>query len=400
MLTRTTLPLAALALLAGTAHAQTDTAALLLQDAAARVSLVDASSASAGKDDKGFFLIAGEDFRLNLRGQIQYRYYFNVRDDAPDNEDITHGFLMRRVRIGATGHLATSKLTFRIETELASGSTSLVDTFLRYDLGEAWAIRAGQFKLPFMQEELNSHTNLLTLDRSVVHAVFSPVYGQGVDVTHTGKSLRWAVAFSDGARTENTAFDASSEAQWALTGRIDARLAGEWKQLDSFNSWRGRPFAAFLGLAAHREEGGDGMTDDVDLCLLTADASVKGSGWNVFASGVVREIDETSGSRFTDWGFMIQGGVFITDQTEVFARFDIVLPDSDRTNGDQFSEYVAGATYFITPESHALKLTGEIAVMPDGQADASSLVRPSGGLGLLQTDEEQYVFRAGIQASF
>jgi hypothetical protein len=142
------------------------------------------------------------------------------------------------------------------------------------------------------------------------------------------------------------------------------------------------------------------MTDDVDLSLLTTDVSVKGSGWNVFAAAVAREIDETSGSRFTDWGLLIQGGVFITDQTELFARFDIVLPDSDRTNGDQFAEYVAGANYFITPESHALKLTGELAIMPDGQADASSLIRPSTGLGLLQTDEEQFVVRAGIQASF
>ena len=373
--------------------------------------LAQASGAPAPAKLKGFALPTGEGTSFAITGNAQFRYAANLRDtdDVGDRDDFTHGFSNRRVRLGAQGTVLDPNLSFRVDGELATAERmELIDVFLAYRWEGGTRVRAGQFKVPLLQEELNSHTRLQTVERSIVNAVFTQNYSQGVEVSHAWESFRVAGAFSDGLNTINTDFDAAREADWALTGRAEWKWAGEWPRLDQFTSWRGSEYAGFLGFAGHVQSGGEtgartGGTNDVDVAQYTADLSIKGDGWNVFLAFVGRNTDSAAAARsFDDFGLVAQGGLFVSEEAELFLRYDHVFVDDDRATspgvgGEDFASITAGVTYYFSPRSHAFKVQAEVVYFPDSQADAGTLVRPSSSTSVLASGEAQGLFRVQTQ---
>ena len=93
----------------------------MLADAGTRTSLLDSAS-PAGHDGRHFFLASDDGaFRLNVSGQIQFRYTLNLRDadDEPDDEidddDTTPGFSTVRTKIAFSGHLFEPALFYRVQ---------------------------------------------------------------------------------------------------------------------------------------------------------------------------------------------------------------------------------------------------------------------------------------------
>ena len=76
----------------------------MLADAETRSSLL--SAGDAGHD--GRFFIAGDGFRLNVGGHIQFRYIANFRDDRPGQDDFESGF-----QTGTSAAFATRNATTR-----------------------------------------------------------------------------------------------------------------------------------------------------------------------------------------------------------------------------------------------------------------------------------------------
>ena len=103
----TTLMLAAGLAAAAPAFAQTSTdtvraqVAEMMADAETRSSLLAAGD--AGHD--GRFFIAGDGFRLNIGGQIQFRYVLNFRDDENNGDDFSNGFQTRRTKLDFNGEI-------------------------------------------------------------------------------------------------------------------------------------------------------------------------------------------------------------------------------------------------------------------------------------------------------
>lgn len=397
------------------------TAQELIAAAAAEPSL-KASRGSAGRDRGRFFIDDGEGGRLSITGNFQFRYSATLRNapDAPagatpeeEPRDFTQGFSNRRVRLVAIGNIDTDT-SFRLDLELADGEAVLADAWTGFKINDQWTVRAGQVKLPFLREEIISHVRQLATERSLINSAFTMDLAPAVVAEYSGASWRAAAALSDGIGAANTYYDNRREADIAFSGRVETLLEGTWTQTDQFTAWPGEGPSSALGFAVHAQSGGEtgadapsGATNDRDFVSLTADASKNGSGWNTYAALVGRSIEDgvgvTGGDGRThqDIGVLLQGGVFLSEQVELFARYGLLIPDSDRGADDLFTEVVVGVNTYIAPKSHAAKLTAEIVWFPSDVAGSSSVVRESARNAVLATDEANEVsLRVQLQTQF
>ncbi|MCC6952127.1 MAG: hypothetical protein IT433_11880 [Phycisphaerales bacterium] len=374
----------------------------LLADAANRSSF---SAAAGGGWEKGsFFISDGGANTLTPYGFTQFRYLMNFRDEdsAGDQDDFTHGFQARRTRVGMKGTVWSKNLSFDMlgEFSRSSGAFTLLDAWGQYKFENNMAIKWGQGKVGLLREELVSDTKQLTLERSTVNSVFTQGRSQMVQLAYTGESFRGWASISDGLNTLNTDFNSASEADYALTARGEFRWGdGDWKRFDDNVSWRGSKYGGMLGAAVHFQDGGEtGGTSDTQVLEATVDASMEGNGWNLFAAAVWRNTD-ASGSDSDDFGAVLQGGYLVSDQCEVFLRYDGVFPDDD-SGGDDFHTLTAGANYYLSPESHAAKFSADIQYYFDAE-DAAGIISPSTGSNLLaDTEDGQIALRLQMQVLF
>lgn len=113
-----------------------------------------------------------------ISGFVQTLY---LADFDKDFKLVDNTLRMRRVRMSIDGKL-TEKLSYKIQGDFVS-SPMLVDAYLKYKFNDAFAIQAGQFKIPFTMESLINPVNLEIFD-----------YGEEItmlcgynDVSKTGK---------------------------------------------------------------------------------------------------------------------------------------------------------------------------------------------------------------------
>lgn len=376
--------------------------AQMLADAGTRSSLANDAGA-AGYD--GRFFIAGTDgtFRLSFGGEVQFRYWGNFDADQPSGDGYRGGFQTDRTRLEFRGNVVSPRLRYRVlgNFNKSGGAFDLLDAYAEHEIAEGLRVRWGQFKLPFDREFFaTTPTEVLTIDRSVVAAVFGLGRSEGVQVGYEADRWRAYGAFSAGRRALDSDFDSSVEADAAFTGRAEFRI-GEagWKQLHDQSSFRGGELGALIGIGGHwQQEGSTGTPASAsgtpNLFSYTADIGVDGDGWNVMGSIVGRTID--TDDSLLDWGFVVQGGAFVTGNAEVFARYSQIIPDDDRSHGDEFRAVTFGFNWFFIPGSHAATLTTEIIWYPDTQADSSAIVSPNSSIGLL-ADDSGGQFAAGLQ---
>lgn len=389
-----------LAACAGIATGQSQSArsheAELIADASTRTSLL-ANEGVAGHDDKGFYIGQG-DAKLYVGGTFQFRYNMTFRDTPSDSDDFTNGFENRRTRLIVSGN-ATKELSFLVQTEFkGDGTTIMKDAWAQYKFDNGWALRIGQQKIPLLREELVADLLQLAAERSVTNAVFSQGRSQGIELNREWESFRFAAGFNDGLNADNTYYDAAKEADFALSARLEYKAAGEWKQFRDFSGWREGPLGVLLGAAAHYQAGGEtGGTTDVDIFEYTGDISLEGSGWNAFAEFVGRHRDEVA-ADYNDFGVIVQGGVFVADQAELFARYDVVIPDDERAGDpDAFNTISFGGSYYLVPNSHAAQIRLQVSWFLDPQSE--SIVSTSTTTGVLadtQGDQVSVMLEYGM----
>lgn len=348
---------------------------------------------------------------VRLTGNMQLRYVANIGDEKlpAGSKDTALGFQTRRTRLIASGDLSDETLSYKVELDLSrtTGAGTLLDSLAKIKLDGGWSIRVGQFKLPLLKEELISHTRQLAVERSTVTGVFTGDYSQGAAADWQGNHAAVSVMVSDGLRAINGDFTAASEADLALTARFDYKFRGTWKDLDQMTSWRGSTGAAGIGAALHWQTGGStfaagpgGRTTDADVLVYTIDAQLTGDGWNAMAALVGRHADPATGPALDDFGFLVQGGAFVADAWEVFARYGLVLADGDRSGDDAWHEITLGANHYFIPRSHAAKFSVDLTICPGAQSDSSGLIVPTTATGILASDKAQQVLRAQLQLMF
>lgn len=386
----------------------------LMADANGRTSAAPASGGFTISDGSG-------NYNLKLGGWAQFRYVMNWRDDPADtatahDSGFTNGFETTKTRLVFSGNVVNPDLKFKVEGEFSrtTGDFGLKDAWGSYKLNNGLTIRWGQFKAPLLREDLVSDTAQLAVDRSIVQGVYQQGRSQGVELAWKGESFGVAFDFNDGFKTDNTAYTSSREADYALTGRLDWKWAGDWKRFDDFTSFRGSDHAGLVGVAAQYQHSGNtaalGAAGPVSVAQVstleyTADVSIEGNGWNAFIAFVGRHDDPDQGDSVNNFGFVAQAGFFVSEQAEPFIRYDGVFPDSDlgSANDSDFNTLTFGANYYVTPESHAAKFSADCQWFFD-PTTTDALVRPlaNGGVYALQpsSEDNQIAIRLQFQLMF
>jgi hypothetical protein len=392
----------------------------MLSDAETRSSLL--AGGDAGHD--GRFYIAGDGFRLNIGGMLQFRYVANFREDdavtAGNPDDFTHGFQTRRSKIDFNGEL-NKDWFFRLRLSNDLGDSAAVDyAYAGYKFANGLKVTWGQFKLPLLREELISDAKQLAAERSLTNGVYSQGYSQGVEFAWEAEQIRFFAAFSDGLNSRNTDFNSrentggfttSGQADYAFTGRVEFLGSGNWKQFEDFTAAKGGDFGWLIGAAAHWQQSDNtGLALDTDRQTFeyTVDASVEGDSWNLYGAFIGRHQENRFAGSDTDtddFGAVVQAGWRFAENTEVFARWDAIFLDDDRLapgtdDEDTYNFLTVGFNQYYA--GHAAKATIDAVYAferTDGLFTTGAL--PNTGVGLLgSSDDGEIVLRLQFQVVF
>lgn len=376
---------------------------------------------------------------INIEVMTQFRYMYNSRDEltagALGDNDVTMGFDTPRTQVRMSGSVTddiSAKIVFDFgaaENGTAQGSANLLVAQGVWSLNDNWAAIIGQWHNPVMGSEAFAPEHTLAVDKSFTNEFFQVGYTQGVAFAYAGDQFKFIGAFSDGGEyitnygpVANTPFNAPGENDFGITGRVDWLIEGTWDQFADATSWRGSNYGVKLGAGAHWQTQGDtnpsdnsGGTipgyDETEVTFWTVDAQVEGDGWNAFAQYVGHDVDITATTdvNYTNHGFIVQGGMFVSDQVELFGRYDIIMLDDVlvTTGPDEYQSITAGMNYYFVPESHAAKFTLDAVFTLDDSTTIDSLGPFGGGgsndpsaTGLLGLSDSELVLRGQLTLVF
>ncbi len=341
----------------------------VLADADTRSSLMQ-SGMTAGWD-KGFFLASPDgNFKLAVKGQIQFRYIRSSQDNSAV-DDHRSGFENTRTRFGFAGHVLDPTWKYFIWAGwTGDGSSILLDSWVMKDLGNGWYFQAGQFKLPNWQEWVVSETRQQFVERSVLDGRWASIYGQGIQLHYKSDTFRLQMAYTDGLRTLNTAYGTGpgttsgpipvqTSTEESFTARAEFLFDGAWGQYNQFTSWNGDDTMCILGASIHYQQGEFGTADvEQEIFQWTLDGSFKFGGANLYAAAIGTHIDSDAMVSRDEMGFLLQGGVFLNDDWELIGRFEMGDLDGAGTIEDDLSILSFGVNRFWN--RHALKWTTDI----------------------------------------
>ena len=456
----------------------------VLKDADARSSLTPAVP-TAGFGDRGFFIASPDgNFRLNLSGQLQIRYAANFlssrdysilnanpgagvnRNTAPAPSANTYnkssnGFEIRRMKLDFFGHVIDPSWQYRLiliynQNQNASavpggynaagngGSSNagMEEAMVIKDMGDGFKISVGQFKSPFLREEIVSSRRQLAVERSLVDQMFSTKFTQGVMGTWTGDHVMFEAMYNDGGSNANTgataAFNSESVGspqnlnngagftEWAITAHAGWLAYGHWNDFNDLSSFPGEGEGLMFNAWLNMQRGGEGATSDAQFFTWSADATWHLGGANLFSYFVMNtayNIPATTTnniSSINSYGAVVQGGYFITNTVELFGRWEWMSTQNKGVNdignvgnattptvanvfnAGRTSAYTAGFNWFI--HGRQIKLTTDIGfttaplwfnngIYGAGIAGTNYRIEPDGGGG-------QIVVRSQLQLLF
>jgi hypothetical protein len=330
--------------------------------------LADADSRTAGLEqaltggwDGDFFVRSADgNFLLRAFGVIQTRFIYSQQNDSPTGDDDRWGFEVSRVRLKAMGHVVDPTWQYFVQVELAQNA-GLRDATITKDLGGGWSVRAGQAKLPFTRERLISATKTVAVDRSLVDQAYAVGRSAGVELDFMGERWRFRANVNNGAESLG-ATALSTGTDFAFAARAETlAFGGTWPQFSEFRGPIARHAGALLGAAFFYEKNNAAATTpDDERFAVTADLSVESERGEVSASVIWNHVDpgDPGSSSMSQLGVVIQGGVFVADHWEVFARYE--WSDFDSAGVADLSIVTAGLVRYY--HGDMLKWTTDVGV--------------------------------------
>ena len=375
----------------------------VLADSQSRTSLQDSGMMAGYKAGKGFFLSSADgNFSLNVNGQLQTRWVLNNNpgnnDIRGNGEETSWGFQVRRAKVRFQGNVIDPTWTYQINGAFEGpdqqnafssqgatlewgagvpsngGGFQFQEAFIAKELEGGVTLTFGQFKTPWMREELVDSSQQLAVERSVINEFFNQDRAVGIMASYQEDDWNLALSYNNGQATavgqsaRYTNFS-NSPTDWAFSGRFEWKLSGDWSDFDSFNADNNTEEALMLGVAFMGQKynqnagalagnfpnaGGAGVPavfsvnlDGTTVWGITADVSAKFNGFSIFASGVWQNYDPSyegtfnvaggapgplpdnaAGDSYDPWGIVVQAGYALTSDNngnaewELFARYE------------------------------------------------------------------------------
>lgn len=342
----------------------------VLADAEQRASLLE--NQTTGGWDNGFFLASADRHDLlRINGLMQARYIANFQRHTAhaSGDDQRNGFEMARSRVWFSGNVIDPTWKYLLLINFnRSGAAAVLDAFISKDLGHGFHLTVGQFKTPLMHELLVSSKSLQLISRSLVSTTLSGSYTQGVMLSHVDENLHLYGSFNDGLSNLSMGWD-SEDTEYALTGRAEWKLAGDWRQYADWQAWPDEELLLVFAAAAHYQQGELGSaTDESQILRWTAEAALQYHGAGLFASIVG---DHSENGVIRDMlGVVVQGGFFLTPQCELTARYE--WAQSDAPSEEELSLATIGLNWFFAKHRAKWSIDVGYAINPISASWASN----------------------------
>lgn len=389
----------------------------VLSDADARASLAPGPSVAAGYDHGAVFVSLDGDWMLRANLVLQTRFEMNsARGMGPAAEDTLWGFEVTRAKFLLSGTVVSPQWSYRLAIETSRNAAAgvvnaagmavrtdfrfgLQTAYVRYDLGNKWKVFWGTRRAPLLYEDLVDSRYQQAVERSVVNYLYT-----GGDVDGLGLEYEWGgvrvVTMVDNGVSDGLYGGAVpggpgpalvSNVDFAITGRGEWRSAGTWEQMDEYTSPRGEEPAVLLGLAGHYQTGA-GILGGTELLVLTADASVHLGGGNVYGA-VIWTNAQATGPTANSLGALIGGGYYLSDDWEVFGRYE--WSDPDLAGISNISILTVGVTRYF--DGQHVKWSTDVGV---GLDEISLGVPVTGFRADAPGEDGQVVVRSQLQVVF
>jgi hypothetical protein len=321
----------------------------VLADADTRSSL---QGSGAGSGYNGGFFLSSADGNYSMKVNVleQIRWTYNDRSGSPDGNTNNWGFENKRTRMSWSGNIVDSSWTYKVayyfayanDVEFNSGGAVLADAFVKKDLGNGLSLTVGQFKLPFSGEYGVDAGNLQFNDYSTVSNMFSDNYGQGVMIGYAADAFQASAAYVNALDETNDQFsNETPDTEYAFSGRAAIKIQGNWDQFNNAQSFKGEEMGVLIGAGFSCEEAN---ANDSSVYSLTGDVTIDFGGANLMAAYFWDNLDDGV-ATFNPYGFTVQGGVFVTDDCEIVARYEFGSLDTGSTG--EFSALTFGANWYM-----------------------------------------------------
>lgn len=336
----------------------------VLADADTRVSLM-AQGMTAGYEDGAVIQSADGAWRLKTNLLMQNRVIYNKQDVGEDGDDDRVGFENTRTKFYLSGNVVSQDWIYMVTINVGSPSAAgdgigndddIGGSDRRSDTGEAWighkfsdamTLRVGSMKAPFLREDLVDAGNQLAVERSALNYQYTTGYTDGVALSYDGESFRATGSFNDGMRSGQIPWS-PPDVDYSLTGRAEFLFSGTWEQFDDFTSPTGEETGIMAGGAIHYQDAEDDAPGvaDVKLLGLTGDISLEFGGWNAYAALVYFDTETPGGADDQKpWGAILQGGVMLAENWELFARYE--FSDYDDPSDEDLSLFTVGVNRYF-----------------------------------------------------
>lgn len=346
---------------------------------------VTKSQPVAYKLGKGFtFTSTDEKFQLSLGGRLQARYTYTDLDNNATKPDAST-WAVKRMKFWMKGHAYTKDLTYLLQVDFAnSGKAQMFEHgYLNYRLMDEVQLLAGQTKVPFGRQWLDSSGAQEFVDRSNASDTFRPGYDAGAklhgDIMKGLATYEFGVYDGAGQSTTRSSNDnaiaarvtvnpfgkmAYSEADLADSAKpllsVGANYYGNTLQktaattletnsitLAGSNGWLGKGLSTFTA------------TEKVNIDTWGIDTAFKWHGLYAEGEYLAGQAEgKTSGKLLRAHGFYAQAGYCIIPKTlEAAIRYSYVDPNRDKS-GDNLTETQGAVSWYMN--KHNLKLQGDI----------------------------------------
>lgn len=342
------------------------------------------------KPGKGFtFTAPDEKFQLSLGGRLQVRYTFTDLDNNGTTGDSSK-WEVRRMKMWLNGYAYSKDLTYLLQVDFVNGSSSklLEHAYLNYRLLDEVQLLAGQTKIPFGRQWLNSSGAQQFVDRSTASDAFRPGYDAGVklhgDIARGFATYEFGLYGGAGQSVVRTSNDNAIAARVTVNpfGKMaysegDLDRSAKPKLSVGANYFRDTLKATYtpatsstaletnnLTFAGSSGWLGKGLStftasEKIDVNTFGLDAAFKWLGASAQAEYLVGQADgQDSNATLRAHGFYAQAGYCLIPGTvEVALRYSYVDPNRDKSN-DLQSDTQGALSWYIN--KHNLKLQGDV----------------------------------------
>ena len=345
----------------------------VLEDADARANLAG-DGILAGYDGGAYLMSLDENWKLKINGVVQARWLYN----SADQQTSQRGFELRRSKVIFSGNIFNPSWTYKITTTWGrAGGSNTEDAWIAKNFDNGQWIKAGQFKAWFLRENIISSTKQLAVNSSMVQNAFAYGWVQGVSTGWNDDDLNIFFQYLDGPWSSNTpALGATTDA-WIARAEFKFGEAS-WSDFGYFTSKIGAKEGLLIGVGYENYttdttggfEYGNANADESSG--WTIDATWRGDGWNLF--GYIVETtgkDTTTNLEQDSTGWLIQGGVMVNNNYELFAQYQHgEINDATFASGsNEMSAVRVGINYWPVAGSNNLKWTTDVAWSNDSLAE-------------------------------